>query len=60
MYWTKYFIPTLKEDPIGTEAVSHKLLLRAGLIHMLISGVYSYLPFGLRVLTRIKNIKVPR
>jgi len=56
MYWSKYFIPTLKETPIGIEAVSHQLMLRAGLIHMLISGVYSYLPLGLRVLKRVENI----
>ncbi|MDP8213158.1 MAG: proline--tRNA ligase, partial [Candidatus Zapsychrus exili] len=42
--------------PMGTEAVSHKLLLRAGLVHMLTSGVYSYLPLGLRVLKKIENI----
>lgn len=56
MYWSKYFIPTLKEVPLGTEAVSHQLLLRAGLVHMLTSGVYSYLPLGLRVLRRIEGI----
>jgi len=56
MKWSKYFIPTLKEVPIGTEAVSHQLLLRAGLVHMLTSGVYSYLPLGLKVLRRIENI----
>lgn len=56
MYWSKYFIPTLKEIPIGTEAISHQLLLRAGLVHMLTSGVYSYLPLGLRVLSRIEKI----
>ncbi len=56
MYWSRYFIPTLKETPLGTEAVSHRLLLRAGLVHMLTSGVYSYLPLGLRVLRRIENI----
>jgi len=41
---------------LGTEAVSHQLLLRAGLVHMLTSGVYSYLPLGLRVLNRIQSI----
>ncbi len=56
MYWSKYFIPTLKEIPLGTEAVSHQLLLRAGLVHMLTSGVYSYLPLGLRVLRKIEDI----
>ena len=56
MKWSKYFIPTLKEVPIGTEAISHQLLLRAGFVHMLTSGVYSYLPLGLRVLKRIEAI----
>ena len=56
MYWSKFFIPTIKEVPIGVEAISHRLLLRAGLIHMLTSGVYSYLPLGLRVLKKIENI----
>ena len=56
MYWSKYFIPTLKEIPIGTEAVSHQLSLRAGIVHMLTSGVYSYLPLGFRVLRNVENI----
>ena len=56
MYWSKYFIPTLKEVPTGTEAVSHQLSLRAGLVHMLTSGVYSYLPLGYKVLSRVENI----
>ena len=56
MKWSTYFLPTLKEVPTGTEAVSHQLLLRAGLVHMLTSGVYSYLPLGWRVLQKIENI----
>jgi prolyl-tRNA synthetase len=56
VYWSKYFIPTFKEIPIGTEAISHQLTLRAGLVHMLTSGVYSYLPLGFRVLTNIEQI----
>jgi prolyl-tRNA synthetase len=56
MKWTKYYIPTIKEAPIGTEAISHKLLLRAGLVNMLTSGVYSYLPLGLKVLRKIEKI----
>lgn len=56
MYWSKYFIPTQKENPIGTEAISHQYLLRAGLVQMLTSGVYTYLPLGLRVLSRVENI----
>jgi len=56
MYWSKYFIPTLKEVPTGIEAISHQLSLRAGLVHMLTSGVYSYLPLGYRILARVENI----
>ena len=56
MLWSRYFIPTLKETPIGVEAMSHQFLLRAGLVHMLASGVYSYLPLGLKVLRRIEHI----
>ena len=56
MRWSNFFIPTLKEVPSGTEAVSHQLLLRAGLINMLTAGVYSYLPLGLRVLKRVEHI----
>jgi prolyl-tRNA synthetase len=56
MYWTKYFIPTLKETPQEAESVSHQLMLRAGLIRMLMAGVYSYLPLGLKVLNNIKTI----
>ena len=56
MKWSRYFIPTIKEVPSGTEAVSHQLLLRSGLVHMLTSGVYSYLPLGHRVLVKIETI----
>ncbi len=56
MYWSKFFIPTLKETPIGTEAISHQLSLRASLVHMLTSGVYSYLPVGYKVLRKVENI----
>lgn len=56
MYWSQEFIPTLKETPQEAETVSHKLMLRSGLVRMLVSGVYSYLPAGLRVLTNIENI----
>ncbi len=56
MLWSKFFIPTSKEIPIGTEAISHQLSLRAGLVHMLSAGVYCYLPMGLRVLNRVQDI----
>lgn len=56
MYWSKSFIPTLKENPQDAESVSHKLLLRAGLVRMLMAGAYSYLPLGLRALENIQGI----
>ena len=56
MLWSKSFIPTLKESPQEAESISHKLLLRAGLVRMLMAGVYSYLPLGLKVLGNIQKI----
>ncbi|MDP3722212.1 MAG: proline--tRNA ligase [Candidatus Omnitrophota bacterium] len=52
MRWSHYFLPTLREEPKDAEAVSHKLMLRAGLIRRLGAGAYSYLPLGLRALQR--------
>ena len=56
MYWTKSFIPTLKEVPKDIDSTSHKLMYKAGLIRMLTAGVYSYLPLGLAVLRKIEGI----
>jgi prolyl-tRNA synthetase len=56
MRWTKYFIPTLKEVPSEAEAVSHRLMIRSGLIRKLVSGAYTYLPLGLRVLKKVQDI----
>lgn len=56
MYMSKMFIPTLKEVPNDSEIASHKLMIRAGLARSLTSGVYNYLPLGLRVLENIKNV----
>jgi len=56
MFWTKAFIPTIKETPQEAESVAHQLMLRAGLIRMLMAGVYSYLPLGLKVLNNIEEI----
>ncbi|MBI4974781.1 MAG: proline--tRNA ligase, partial [Candidatus Omnitrophica bacterium] len=56
MRWSNALIPTLKEDPQEAEVISHKLMIRAGLIRKLISGAYSYLPLGLRVLDKINTI----
>ena len=56
MFWTRAFIPTIKETPQEAESVAHQLMLRAGLIRMLMAGSYSYLPVGLRVLENIQEI----
>ncbi|MFH1837231.1 MAG: proline--tRNA ligase [Candidatus Omnitrophota bacterium] len=56
MRWSRSFIPTLKEDPQEAEAVSHKLMMRAGLIRRLSSGAYSYLPMGYKALRKAENI----
>jgi prolyl-tRNA synthetase len=56
MRLTKFFLPTLKEDPADAVVTSHKLMLRAGMIRQLTSGVYSYLPFGLIVFKKIEKI----
>src|SRR5918997_4112549 len=56
MRWSQYFIPTLRDDPADAEVVSHRLLLRAGFIRQLGSGVYSFLPLGWRVAQRAMKI----
>ena len=56
MRWSQNFIPTLREDPADAEVVSHKLLLRAGLIRQLGSGIYSYLPMAQRVALKVMQI----
>ncbi|MCG2771465.1 MAG: proline--tRNA ligase [Desulfobacterales bacterium] len=56
MLFSRLLIPTLKENPAEAEAVSHRLLLRAGMIRMLASGIYNYLPLGLRVLRKVERI----
>src|SRR5439155_24954444 len=56
MRWTKTLIPTLKETPAEAEIMSHKLLLRAGLVRKLTGGLYTFLPLGLRALRKIERI----
>jgi prolyl-tRNA synthetase len=56
MKWTQTLIPTLREPPAEAEILSHKLLLRAGLIRKLAGGVYTFLPLGLRALRKIEQI----
>ncbi len=56
MRYSKLFLPTLKEVPAEAEVISHKLMLRAGMIRKLASGLYSYLPLGLMALRKVENI----
>src|SRR4051812_43096964 len=56
MLWSKLFIPTLRETPAEAEVVSHQLLLRAGYVRQLASGIYSYLFLAQRALLKIENI----
>ncbi len=56
MRWSLAYIPTLRETPAEAETVSHRLMLRAGLIRKLSAGTYSYLPMGMRVLLKAAQI----
>lgn len=56
MRWSSAFIPTLRDDPADAEAVSHKLLVRAGLIRQLMAGHYSLTPLGFRALRKVEQI----
>ena len=56
MRYTQMFLPTLKEIPSDAEVISHQLMLRAGMIRKLTSGVYSYLPMGYRVIRKVEQI----
>ncbi|MEX1031889.1 MAG: proline--tRNA ligase [Cellvibrionaceae bacterium] len=53
---SRYLIATLKETPADAEVISHQLMLRAGMIRKLASGLYTWLPLGLRVLQKVENI----
>ena len=56
MFWSKIFLPTLKDSPQDAEVISHQLMLRAGMIRKVTSGIYTWLPLGLRVLKKIEDI----
>ncbi|NQT21281.1 MAG: proline--tRNA ligase [Planctomycetes bacterium] len=56
MRWSRTLIPTLKEDPADAEVVSHKLMVRAGLMRKLASGAYTYMPLGFRALNKALQI----
>ncbi|MGB7192043.1 MAG: proline--tRNA ligase [Collimonas pratensis] len=53
---SRFFISTLKEAPSDAEIVSHKLMMRAGMIKRISSGIYTYMPMGLRVIRKVENI----
>ncbi len=56
MRWSQTLVPTLKETPAEAEIISHKLLLRAGLIRKLTGGLYTFMPLGLRALRKVEQI----
>src|SRR5512132_490932 len=53
---SRFFVSTLKEAPSDAEIVSHKLMMRAGMIKRLGSGIYTYMPMGLRVIRKVEAI----
>ena len=56
MRTSRFFISTLKEAPADAEIISHKLMLRAGIVKRLAGGIYTIMPTGLRVLRKVENI----
>ena len=56
MRLTRYFLPTLREDPKDAEVISHRLMVRAGMIRRLAAGIYNILPLGLRVMRKVEDI----
>ncbi len=56
MKFSQYFLPTLKENPADAEIISHKLMIRAGMIRKLASGIYNFLPYGLKAIKKVEKI----
>ena len=56
MRLTRYFLPVLKETPADAQIVSHRYMLRAGLIKQQAAGIYSWLPMGFKILRKLENI----
>ena len=56
MRLSQFFLPVLRENPSEAQIVSHRLMLRAGMIRQASAGIYSWLPLGLRVLRRVEQI----
>ena len=56
MYFSKFFVPTSKQEPSDAELASHKLMLKTGMIKKTAAGIYNWLPIGLKVLKKVENI----
>ena len=56
MRLTRYFLPLLKETPTEAQIVSHRLMLRAGMLRQEAAGIYAWLPLGFRVLKKVERI----
>ncbi len=56
MKFSEYFIPTLREEPAEAEVISHKLMMRAGMIRKVAAGIYNYLPLGLKMIRKVEQI----
>ncbi len=56
MRYSRAFIPTMRENPSEAEVVSHRLMLRAGMIRKVAAGIYNLLPLGFRVLKKVEKI----
>ncbi len=56
MRWSEFFIRTRREDPAEAEVLSHRLMLKAGMILKVSAGIYNYMPLGLRVIRKVENI----
>ena len=56
MRLSRYFMPVMKENPVDAQIVSHRLMLRAGMIKQSSAGIYSWLPMGFKVLRKLENI----
>ncbi|MDR1242039.1 MAG: proline--tRNA ligase [Deltaproteobacteria bacterium] len=56
MFWSRFYIPTLKENPADADVISHTLMVRAGMIRKLTAGVYTYMPYGWRAIAKVAEI----
>ncbi|MDR2799745.1 MAG: proline--tRNA ligase, partial [Desulfovibrio sp.] len=56
MFWSRFYIPTLKENPADADVISHTLMVRSGMIRKLSAGVYTYMPYGWRAIAKVAEI----